>query len=478
MSKYQISRRRVLRGVLGGAAVAIGLPRLDGMLNGNGNAYAAGEALPKRFGVWAWANGVRLDRWVPKTTGAGYQLSESLVPLEPVKDYVSVVSGLNLPFGGRVHAAGNCVFMTGQRLTGNSDSALTYARESIDQEVAKVIGATTAIRSLEVGVTDAPSSEQGTAFRFWSHTGPSSPNRPVYSTRDVFTRLFGNVMTATPQPGPTAVDFASEQRKSVLDAVLADAAELNSVLGARDKARLEQHLEGIRAIEMRISSTPPGGGGSGGPLSCGMPPAQPTLVGGATDYNAQVEQINKCMAEMLALGLACDVTRVFTFQLVNPGTEVIIKSVVDAARMASQTTSGALPVAPRSYGAHNLSHIPDGLEVDAPYLHAVVVHYMKELSVFVQALRALPEGDGNLLDNCGIIAANDVSDGPTHDLKNFPSLVIGRAGGKLKSGIHAAYPGGNVLRVPLTVARAVGHEMTSFGSENSIATESLAELLA
>lgn len=71
----------------------------------------------------------------------------------------------------------------------------------------------------------------------------------------------------------------------------------------------------------------------------------------------------------------------------------------------------------------------------------------------------------------------DVSDGPTHDLKNFPALVIGRAGGTLKSGVHAAYRGGNVLRVPLTVARAVGHSMTSFGSENSVATESLSELL-
>lgn len=475
MSRYQISRRKVLRGVLSGAAVAIGLPRLDGMLNGNGTAYAAGAALPLRFGVWAWANGVRLARWVPKTTGPGYALSESLLPFEPVKDYVSVVTGLDLPFGGRVHAAGNCIFMTGQKLAGTSDPSLTYARESIDQEVAKVIGATTAIRSLEVGVTDAPSNEQGTAFRFWSHTGPNSPNRPTYSTKDLFTRLFGNVMATTPAAGPAAVDLALEQRKSVLDAVLADAADLNSVLGARDKARLEQHLEGIRAIEMRLSTT---GGGGMKAASCGMPPAQPTLIGGAKDYNADVELINKSMAEMLALALACDITRAFTFQLVNPGTEVIIKSVVDAARMATQTATGILPAVPRTYDAHDLSHTPDGIGVDDPFLHAVVVHYMKELSVFVQALRALPEGDGNVLDNCGIIAANDVTDGPSHDLKSFPALVIGRAGGRLKSGVHAAYPGGNVLRVPLTVARAVGHEMTSFGSANAVATESLPELLA
>ena len=50
--------------------VAIGLPRLAAMLDDSGQAYAGGKPLPRRFGVWAFANGVHLDRWVPKQTGA------------------------------------------------------------------------------------------------------------------------------------------------------------------------------------------------------------------------------------------------------------------------------------------------------------------------------------------------------------------------------------------------------------------------
>ncbi len=86
-------RRTFLRGAVGGTAVAIGLPRLGVMLDGNGEAYAQGSPLPRRFGTWTSANGVHLKSWVPATTGANFALSEQLAPLEAVREYVTVVSG-------------------------------------------------------------------------------------------------------------------------------------------------------------------------------------------------------------------------------------------------------------------------------------------------------------------------------------------------------------------------------------------------
>ena len=49
LRNWKLGRRRMLRGLFGGAAVAVGLPPLEAMLNGNGDAYAGGAALPKRF---------------------------------------------------------------------------------------------------------------------------------------------------------------------------------------------------------------------------------------------------------------------------------------------------------------------------------------------------------------------------------------------------------------------------------------------
>ena len=71
-SRSPIRRRSFLRGMLGGAAVSVALPILDASLNDSGTAFADGHELPTRFGLWFFGNGVKPDRWVPGTTGAGW----------------------------------------------------------------------------------------------------------------------------------------------------------------------------------------------------------------------------------------------------------------------------------------------------------------------------------------------------------------------------------------------------------------------
>src|SRR5581483_7504687 len=96
MSRRTVLPRRIfLRGMLaGGASVAIPVPRLIGMLNDSGTIYAAGGALPIRFGTWFFGNGIIPNRWVPSATGSGtaWTLSEQLSPLEAVKPWLSVVT--------------------------------------------------------------------------------------------------------------------------------------------------------------------------------------------------------------------------------------------------------------------------------------------------------------------------------------------------------------------------------------------------
>src|SRR4030095_1604436 len=72
MPTFKISRRTVLRGTMGGAAVAFGLPPLEAMFNANGTAYAQGAPLTKRMGIFFWGGGVKHDRWTPATTGSAW----------------------------------------------------------------------------------------------------------------------------------------------------------------------------------------------------------------------------------------------------------------------------------------------------------------------------------------------------------------------------------------------------------------------
>ncbi len=100
----KLSRRSVLRGMLGGAAVTVGLPVLECMLNANGTALAAtGASLPPCFGTWFWGLGLAVNQWEPTETGPNYKLREHLACLEPVKSKINLYSGMQVFLDGKVN---------------------------------------------------------------------------------------------------------------------------------------------------------------------------------------------------------------------------------------------------------------------------------------------------------------------------------------------------------------------------------------
>jgi hypothetical protein len=440
-----LSRRQLLRGAAAGIPIAIALPRLEAMLDGHGEAYAGGQPLPRRFGVWAFANGVHLDRWVPKQTGADWQLTDELSPLSPIKQQLSVLSGFDLPYDGRSHASGNTVLMTSAQILGADDVTYTARRPSIDQLAARELADQTPLRSLEIGIDDGEAHERGTAFHWWSHNGPNSPNRCIYSCREIFNRLFGDIAGKDADSAALVV----RERQSVLDAIVADHQRLHRDLGSRDRARLDQHLEGIRAIEKRITRR--------GAVVCAAPDAPADDLTGPSlgvDYESRGPLVNRTMAELLALALSCDLTRVFTYQLVKPGSRVAIASI--------------------GFGRyHDITHNEPG---DQPKCTATIKLFMRELLVLAQTLQAVPEGKGTLLDNCGILAAPDCTTPKVHGHKDFPMLVLGNAGGRIRSGVHIRGKGENACMVPLSLARATGAKIPEFGDREGRLTTGLTAL--
>lgn len=469
--KNTLSRRRVLRGMFQGTAIAVALPRLEMMLNNNGNAWAqTGSPVPSRFGVWAKANGVHFARWVPQSTGKGYQLTPQLMPLAPVKEHFSILTGLNIPRIGanpaRGHSAMNTILMTGVGMTGG-DQTYTAAAKSIDQIVAELLPATPR-KSLHLGVASGPGQEPGTAFHWWSHNGPNSPNMANYNCKEVFDLLFTGAKLPEPgkpmQPAGNVVDGTLKSKQSVLDYCKQDADDLLKVVGSNDQKRLKQHLEGIFEIEQRLKSATAAGmeagviGSNGQPIassSCSTPVAPSmALVGGSGDYNDNVRLINKTMAQLLAIALACDITRVFTFETMQPGSRVNVRTITG-----------------RDSAYHGMSHGNAGDE----NCHKVQLAMMDELRIFIEIFRDTQDGAGSLLDSTAILATDDTNQGPDHGLNNFPMLIIGKAGG-LRLGEHIRFNNENAIKVPLTLARAAGAKMDKFGGAEGV-TDSLSALL-
>jgi hypothetical protein len=113
-------------------------------------------------------------------------------------------------------------------------------------------------------------------------------------------------------------------------------------------------------------------------------------------------------------------------------------------------------------------------------MKASTVYIMERFATFLEKLMAFPEGTGNLLDACAIMASSDVSEGLPHSLNDYPMLVAGRAGGGLvHPGIHyRSEDGENTTNVHFTVTTALGVGLTAVGADVGLSSTTIPALLA
>ncbi len=437
-----LHRRTFLRGLLGGAALSVALPPLEIFFDANGKAYAADGAFPNRFGLFFWGNGVQPERWVPTTTGPDYQLSEQLAPLASVRDDITVVSGMEVKIPNRLsHISGPAGLLSGSDIHMYAAEDYTLTKPTLDQVLAAEIGGETRFRSLEVAV-----SPHGKGF---SYNGPESINAPESDVAALFERLFGGGFRA---PGDAPIfDPKLALRRSLLDGVMADARRLKKRLGAVDIQRVDQHLEGIRDLERsiaRLEADPPN-------LAACVRPERP---GALPDMEGrpQMSARTRVVADLVAMAFACDQTRVLSCWYTDPISNVLFP----------ETTAGH----------HQLTHDEPG---DQPQVGGIVQSIMGDLGGFIERLKAIPEGDGTVLDNSIILATTDVSYGRTHQIDEYPIILAGGGNSVFKTGLHHRYEfGESATRVSLSILRAMGIPLTSFGEGEAYVEEGVTEIEA
>ena len=437
--KRTLNRRQFLRGMMAGGLVTVQLPLLE-MFMGR-KALAQDGGFPRRFGLFYWGNGNRPEHWVPTGEGFGadWTLSQSLQSLLPVKEKLAVVSGMSLKVPNTSpHWSGGLGFLTGQELIGDDDN-WTAAVPSFDQLLAQDIGGETVYRSLITGCVTNESV---------SWNGPNARN-PVESDPYAFyEKIFGPTFRAPGEEG--IVDPTLGYRRSVLDVVREDTLALQGQLGVADQIRLEQHLDGIRDIELRLArlqEDPPA-------LDACYRADAPLEEYPDIESRPQMAARNAVMSQMIAMALACDQTRVVNYAFTSPLNNILY----DFTDM----------------GHHSLTHNESG---DQPLVQKVTEFAMEQASVFLQALDSIPEGDGTLLDNCAILISSEVSEGRAHSLDEYPLVLAGSAGGRLQQNLHyRSHSIENANKFTLSVLRAMGMNLVSFGAGDSLVTDGLTAL--
>ncbi|MDB5423799.1 MAG: hypothetical protein JWQ29_1215, partial [Phenylobacterium sp.] len=150
--KSVFNRRSLLRGALHGGAVSMALPLLDCFLDGNGQALASGAPMPLRFATWFWGLGMCSNVFIPKKTGADYDLPEEIAALKDVKQHVNIFTNYKVETDGRpnfCHYTGWVALRSGQPPSNRQD----LPGESIDVTIANVMGAGTRFRTLDATAT-------------------------------------------------------------------------------------------------------------------------------------------------------------------------------------------------------------------------------------------------------------------------------------------------------------------------------------
>jgi hypothetical protein len=424
-------------------------------LNGNGDAFADGTELPRRFGVFFWGNGRGIDakRWNPAATGTSWEVSPQLAPLAAYKPYLNVVSGtkVKLQNSPQGHHRGSVAILSGRDFVTQPANGApyrsTFAGPSIDQTIAAVTGAMTPFKSLELGISSKLDKVEGTTLQFISHNGPDSGNQQEYDPVKLFDRIFTAGAGMGPAQDPELVKKAAEMKASVLDSVLADLGALETRVGARDKARLQQHADNIRAIEKRLGTT-----GTNLSAEC-MNPTRPGALG-TNPKGEPFEERVLAMSKVLSLALACDLTRVFSIQFTGSASNPVFHPI---------GISG---------GNHDITHqgAAGQEQVDAS-----TIWTMKQFGVFLGALESAVEGDSNLLKQSAIMATSDTSDGSAHSVDDYPILIAGSAGGFFKNpGVHYRSSNGeNSSMALLSLVRSMGLTVTEYGADAGKVTEGI-----
>jgi len=430
ITKKALPRRTFLLGV----GTTLALPLLESMVPAFTALAQTPAKGPLRFGAVYFPNGATNKHWFPDATSAGYEYKTILKPLEPFRNQVTSFGNLSRAGGKTVtdHAVSSAGWLTGA-VAKQTEAEDIRVGVSIDQVIAKQIGQDTQLPSMEVATEDFSGYVGGCVPGYscaymnsisWASETQSNPMET--NPRAAFERMFGRSSTQAER-----LQRIQEDR-SILDSVTEEARDLQRKVGARDRARLGDYLDNVREIERRIQRAE--AQNSKKVIALDAPLGVPDNF---------VDHAN-LLFDLLAVAYQSDLTRVFSFMM---------------SREASQRTYPELNI-PGTH--HDVSHHggrPENMENHAK----INLHYAQLFARFVEKLKAMPEGDGNVLDNSLVFYGAGMSDGQAHAPYPLPLVAVGSAGGQVKGDRHIVAPDWTpVANLWLQVADVYGTRLDSF----------------
>jgi hypothetical protein len=434
VAKKHIARRTFLRG----AGVTLALPLLESMVPALTPLRLTAAAPVRRFvGIWH-PHGAAPGYWSPLQEGRDFEFSYITKPLEPFRNRVVLISGLDMPEAmatdeepGGDHARG-AVLLSGARPRRNAVSP--FLGVTIDQHIANKYGQDTILSSIQLGVEDTGNfgnCNWGYSCAYTNSISWSSATQPLptqVNPRVIFERLFGD--------GTSPEERLKGRRynASILDSVTRELGAFKKDLGEGDRQRLDAYVENIRELERRIriamenSVKEPEGD-----VPFGLPESK--------------HEHFRLMYDLMALAFEGDITRSATFML------------------GRDLTGTSFPESGFTGGWHGASHHGDKPENVNNYAK-INRYHVQNLAYFCDKLSKIPDGDGTVLDHVLIYKGSNMGNSHRHAHEKVPVVLVGGIDGTFKGNRHLVFPD-NTQRTSnmlLSLLYLYGIEMDKIGT--------------
>ena len=299
MKISSLDRRKFLRG----SGVALALPWFESF---NQLASAASpQEKRKRLACFYLPDGVPMPlekdpsfndwSWFPHGAGKDFTLTKCMETLEPLKQELTVFSGLSHPAVRRVHGHANAdQFLTGADTGADGDYQNSI---SLDQVFAEHAGKHTRHASLVMSTDGGTGSPRGSHTMSYNRNGKPIPAE--HKPKRIFDMLF------------VAKDNNASEKlarsKSALDLLMEDTRSLGRKLSRNDRDTLQQYLDSVRDTEVKLSKAEQW-------LDAPIPEVDSSglhLEAGPSE----ARQYFQTMYDLIYLAFMSDSTRVATFQL-------------------------------------------------------------------------------------------------------------------------------------------------------------------
>jgi hypothetical protein len=434
LTRKHLSRRTFLKG----AGVSIALPLLESMIPAATPLAQTAAAAKTRFSAMYFPHGATMYKWTPEKDGTDFEWSEILQPMEPYRKYTNIISDMSHPSAyGSGSATANHNRSAASFLTGAhaKEGPQAYLGVSMDQVAARKIGQDTPLPSIEMAIEGATLSCDGLSCAYRNTISWQSATSPLpmsNSPQVIFERLFGD--------GSTDDERRSrrEQSISLLDSAMGDVGALRKTLPSTDKTRLDQYLTDVREIERRIQK-------ANQQLSADLklPPAPVGIPG---DFETHI----KLMFDLQVLAFQADITRVATML------------------MAKELSAVSYPNSGVRDGFHTLSH-HSNLKENMDRFALINRYHVSIFTYLLEKMKAVPEGDGNLLDHSIVLYGSAMGDGNQHNHDPLPVLLVGGGSGKLKGGRHLRNaPKTTMSNLLLGILDKLGVQQDAFGDSTGM----------